>query len=245
LVQLARIFCPSFSAAAADAVARPDGGSRRERAAARWPDAPPEAQFPVYLVERDPGARASLAAALRAAGFEVRSFATPGEFIVVAQALEPGCLVTHVAEIAALGLRAANDAGCETLDCPAILLFDTLDADDAVAAIRSGAVDLLRRPVSAQGLAAALRGAEARVREQHARRAALEARRAVERLSPRERDVMAGLMEGHSSKEIARDLGISHRTVEMHRNHLNEKLGVSSFAGLLGVGWRARMLDGA
>jgi two-component system response regulator FixJ len=217
---------------------------RRRLSALRRLSAAADETFPVYLVERERSLRIALARELRAAGFEVRPFATPEEFVGTMRDLGPGCMVLDVAEIDALALSAADEATYRALGCPMILTFETLHAEDAASAIRLGAADLLRRPLSPADLIAAVRRASPRVREQRARLASLAARRAIERLTDREREVMKGLMRGRSSKEIARDLGISHRTIEMHRRRINEKLEVSSMAELLGIGWRARAIGG-
>jgi two-component system response regulator FixJ len=217
---------------------------RRRLSALRRLSAAADETFPVYLVERERSLRIAIARDLRAAGFEVRPFATPGDFVDAMRELGPGCMILDIAELDSLALSAADEATYSALGCPMILIFETFHADDAASAIRLGAADLLRRPVPIGELAAALRRAGPRVREQRARLASLAARRAIERLTEREREVMDGLMNGLSSKEIARKLGISHRTIEMHRRRLNEKLEVSSMAELLGIGWGARAIGG-
>jgi two-component system, LuxR family, response regulator FixJ len=217
---------------------------RRRLSALRRLSGAAEEAFPVYLVEPARSLRIALARDVRAAGFEVRPFATLEDFVDAMRELSPGCIVLDVAELEALALSAADEATYSALGCPMVLTFETLHADDAARAIRLGATDLLRRPVPLGELVAALRRAGPRVREQRARLASLGARRAIERLTEREREVMKGLMHGLSSKEIARNLGISHRTIEMHRRRLNEKLEVSSMAELLVIGWRAQAIGG-
>ncbi len=200
--------------------------------------------FPVYLIERAQAVRVALADDLRAAGFEVRPFATLDDFVDALRELEPGCVILDIAELDTLALNPAEEAAYRSLGCPLVLVFDSLDGEEAASAVRLGAIDLVRRPVSAGELIAALRRAGASVGEQRARLASLGARKAIERLSKREREVMDGIMRGYSSKEIARILDLSPRTVEMHRSRLHQKLEASSMAQLLGIAWRARGIEG-
>lgn len=101
------------------------------------------------------------------------------------------------------------------------------------------AADLVHKPVSIAELSAALRRAAVRVREQRVRVRALQARAALDTLSAREREVVDGLVRGFSSKEIARALGLSPRTIEMYRSRLHRKLDVLSVAELVAIGCRA------
>ncbi|MFL6858940.1 MAG: response regulator transcription factor, partial [Allosphingosinicella sp.] len=195
--------------------------------------------FPVYLVETVRSLRVALGADLRREGFAVRAFAGLDDFVAAADELEPGCVILDVAALHRSGARAGEAAAYRAIGCPTILLFGRLDADQAVDAVRLGAADLLRRPVSPAELAGAIRRAAPAVRAQRSRLASRRAREALASLSPREREVMEGMMAGHSSKAIGRALGLSHRTVEMHRSRLHKKLAVGSTAELLSLAWRA------
>jgi two-component system response regulator FixJ len=195
--------------------------------------------FPVYLVETVRSLRVALGADLRRQGFAVRAFAGLDDFVAAAAELEPGCVILDVAALHGEGARAGDAAAYRAIGCPTVLLFGRLDADQAVDAVRLGAIDLVRRPVSPAELAGAIRRAGPAVREQRSRLASRRAREALDGLSPREREVMDGMLHGLSSKAIARDLGLSPRTVEMHRSRLHKKLGVGSTAELLALAWRA------
>lgn len=214
-----------------------------------------EEAFPVYLIETVRSLRVALGADLRQGGFAVRAFAGLGDFVAAAAELEPGCVILDVAALHPAngpgnapgnapggghgGARAGEAAAYRAIGCPTVLLFGRLDADQAVDAVRLGAHDLLRRPVSPAELAGAIRRAGPAVREQRSRLASRRARAALDALSPREREVMEGMMAGLSSKAIGRNLGLSHRTVEMHRSRLHRKLAVGSIAELLALAWRA------
>lgn len=208
------------------------------------PSSPPQDAFPVYVVERSRSLRVALTRDLRSAGFEVRPFESIADFVGSTEELEPGCLVVDASQLASPPCPGAGDPPNGVAGYPTILTFESLSHEDAVMAVRLGAADLVNRPVSVDELAAALSGAAGRVREQRARLQSVRARAAVDSLSPREFEVMDGLMRGASSKEIARALGLSHRTVEMHRSRLHRKLKVGSIAGLLEIGWRASVTEG-
>jgi two-component system response regulator FixJ len=200
--------------------------------------------FPVYLVERERALRIALSRDLTAAGFEVRPFAALRDFVAAHQELEAGCVILDLAALPA-GCPPADPsaADCPTDGWPTILLFDRLTVEDSVRAVRLGAADLLQRPVPLESLVAALGRAGPRVRQQRSRLASLRARHAIQRLSAREREVLDGLAQGRSNKDIARHLHLSPRTVEMHRARLHRKLGASSVAEILALAWRAVAAD--
>jgi FixJ family two-component response regulator len=114
---------------------------------------------------------------------------------------------------------------------PVIAMSSAADVPTAVEAMKLGAIDFLEKPVTAQRLAAALMPAwealETSVRKREARRAAQER---LARLTVRELDIALALFSGQSNKAVAHELGISVRTVEMHRAHIMAKLGVRSIA---------------
>ena len=181
--------------------------------------------------------RIALVQNLRRLGVEVRPFGEVEAFAKALPELQPGCLLLDAAALAS----AADRSSCCTSRWPTILMFDALDTEDAVRAIRLGASDLLRKPVSQDELLEALRRVAPRLQEHKLHEASLRARQAVEALTERERDVLAALKEGLCSKKIARALGISHRTVEMYRNKIRQKLGVTSMAQMLRI---ALLADG-
>ena len=197
-----------------------------------------EAAPPLYLVEPDRNLRIQLGRTLFAAGFDTRPFADMHDFLAALPDLACGCVILgvgFVAEAAAL----CRSAGEETFPLPTILASTSLAREDAIAALRLGAADLLERPPSPDDLVAAVRRAAGRVAACELRLAARRARAAVDVLPLRQREVLGSMMTGMSNKEIARGLGISPRTVEMHRARLQRKLGVASLAELLALAWRA------
>ncbi|HEX8667047.1 MAG TPA: LuxR C-terminal-related transcriptional regulator [Allosphingosinicella sp.] len=202
--------------------------------------APSEESFPVYLVEPERGLRVALARDLSTAGFVTRPFGSIDDLAEALPELAPGCVVLDIAAIAA-GAPALREGGGEgAARFPTILTFTSVAPEDAVAAIRFGAADLLRRPIQILELLAALRRVAPRVRELELRLAARRAREVVDTLTPRQREILECIMRGLSNKEIARVLDLSPRTIEMHRARLHRRLSAASLAELLSVAWRAR-----
>jgi FixJ family two-component response regulator len=204
---------------------------------------PSEEDFPIYLVEPARDARIALARDLKGAGFEVRPFAAVPDFVAAHKELEAGCVVLDLAALPAHCPSSDPSVACPTDGWPTVLLFDRLTPEDCARAVRLGAADLLRKPVAPEDLAAAFRRAGAKVRQQRSRLAARRAKQAVATLSARERDVLDGLAQGCSNKDIARHLHLSPRTVEMHRARLHRKLGAASVAEILALAWRALAAD--
>ena len=192
---------------------------------------------PVHIVAPEECLRAAIAHTLRPLGVRVRLFDRAAAFAEALPELEPGWLLVDAAVLASAG----DPSRWPRPGWPTILMFDALDTEDAVRAIRLGASDLLRKPVSQDELLEALRRVAPKLEEHRLHEASLGAQRAVESLTEREREVLAALKEGLCSKKIARALGISHRTVEMYRNKIRQKLGVTSMAQMLRI---ALLADG-
>jgi two-component system response regulator FixJ len=204
---------------------------------------PGKADSPVYIVESDRSLRIGLTRDLAAAHFAARPFSTAQDFEAALPELSPGCVLVDIGVARRESEALREDAGAGALRFPTILLFTALDEQDAVAAVRLGAADLLHRPVPLDMLIAALRRAAPKVRQLEMRRAAERAKAAVDTLTPRQRQVMECMMLGFSNKDMARALGISFRTVEMHRARLQHRLSVTSLTELLTLAWSARGAD--
>jgi two-component system response regulator FixJ len=152
----------------------------------------------------------------------------------------PGCLILDVKMPGMDGLEVQTQLNARGVDMPTIFLTGASDVPIAVAAMRAGAVDFLEKPFENEHLIARVRQAIAR-HQQH--RVDAEERRDLgqrfESLTPREREVLDLVVAGQTSKEIARTLGASHRTIEIHRNHLMEKTRAESLADLI----RLRLIE--
>ena len=127
---------------------------------------------------------------------------------------------------------------------PVIIITGHGDVSLAVRAMKAGAVDFLEKPFEKSAVVAAIDQALTRNQGRAALdRLADQARAQLNCLTPRERDVLNGLVEGQSNKVIAYDLGISPRTVEIHRANLMSKLAVNSLSDALKIAFTARMAD--
>lgn len=189
----------------------------------------------VFIVDDDRGVRNSIRELLISVGLAVETFDSAQAFLDAFDHARPGCLVLDVrmAHMGGLALEAKlADMGAEI---PIVFISGHGDISMAVNAIKRGAVDFVPKPYQEQQLLDAVN--EALQRDASRRAPPLDAEGlAAERLqtlTPREREVLDLALKGHSSKVIARELDISHRTVELHRSHLLDKLCVTSVSELL------------
>lgn len=197
----------------------------------------------VYIVDDEPELLTSLAILLRRAGHEVAGFATANAFLSVADDLPLGCVLLdlHLPDLSGLQVQTRlNEAECGH---PVVLLTGAGDVPDAVAAMRAGALDFIRKPYRAAELLEALERADAALELARERRRRAKRLVALERLSLREREVLAALAHGGPSKTVAYDLGISVRTVEMHRANILKKLDVPNIGAALLMAQAGNMLN--
>jgi two-component system response regulator FixJ len=186
-------------------------------------------QRTVYVVDNDLETRRSLTINLASIGAEAWPFGGGGEFLEIFGHLMPGCILLDLDAEDGLEVLAAlvrRETGW-----PILAMSAAPKVEVAVEAMKLGALDFLEKPVEAAKLAAALLPAwnalEASLEQGEARRAAQDR---LARLTARELDISLALFGGRSNKAVAHELGISVRTVEMHRAHIMAKLGVKSIA---------------
>lgn len=190
----------------------------------------------VYVVDSEEPVRKALAFLLNTAGLSALTFSSAVEFLQAVETLSEGCVVTPVrmpdmdGEAMILKLKEQN------LGHAVIVVADQADVPLAMKAMKAGADDFIEKPIDEVVLLSAVRTAlDANARatrdsERRARSAAL-----LETLSPRELEVMAGVVEGKPNKTVARELGISPRTVEVHRANLMTKTGAASLSDLVRI----------
>ncbi len=183
----------------------------------------------VFIVDDDSGVRKSIRELLTSVGLAVETFESAQSFLDAFDNARPGCLVLDVRMAHMSGLALEEKLADISANIPIVFISGHGDISMAVNAIKRGAVDFVPKPYKAQHLLDAVN--EALQRDARRHESALDADGFAERLqtlTTREREVLDLAEKGHSSKVIAGELGISHRTVELHRSHLLEKLGVTS-----------------
>jgi len=188
----------------------------------------------VHIIDDDDALRESLAFLLSTAQIAVRSYASATAFLAQLPNVGLGCVITDVRMPELSGIDLLKRLKERKIDVPVIVITGHGDVPLAVEAMKFGAVDFLEKPFDDELLLAAVQSA-LREREGQSKRlterAAIENRLAV--LSKRERDVLGGLVAGRANKQIAFDLGISPRTVEIYRANLMEKMRAASLSDLV------------
>lgn len=181
----------------------------------------------VHLVDGGPESRNALAQRLQALGYQVRPFATVAAFLRVSRALLPGCVVFLDRGDDAEAERLASGVKGNLQSLPVVMVCDVKNASRAISLMKQGVCDIVLPSDPPEHLEQAVATALAQMQtgtcEDNAVRNAKEQ---VQQLTEREREVLEGLSEGATNKMLARDLGVSPRTVETYRVRLLEKLGV-------------------
>jgi len=194
----------------------------------------------VFIVEDDAAVRDSLGLLLGLQGFRTQSFSCAEDFLRIYQPSWAGCLLLDVRMPGMNGLELQESLRRQGLALPVIIMTAHGDITTVRTALKSGAVDFLEKPVDPAALLAAVR--TALDADAARRRTALEAEGARQRLSvltARERQVMELVAKGCHNREIAETLGISPRTVEVHKARVMEKLQVQSVPELVRIVLRA------
>ncbi|MBV8688366.1 MAG: response regulator [Alphaproteobacteria bacterium] len=183
------------------------------------------------MVDRELASRRLLTAHLARIGAEAWPFAGGREFIDILDHLMPALILLDMDLVAPGGLEVLAELRHRRPAWPVVATSAAPEVAAAVEAMKLGALDFLEKPIDAAALAAALIPAWGKLEkslEQNETRRLAEER--LGRLTPRELDIALVLFAGHSNKAAAHQLGISVRTVEMHRAHIMAKLGVKTLA---------------
>jgi two-component system response regulator FixJ len=180
-----------------------------------------------HIVDDDAPVRRSLERLLQAAGFVTHAYATPFACLDAAPRLTEGCLLLDVRMPEMSGLLLQARLAAIGVLLPVIVMTGQADVKTAVIAMKAGAVDFIEKPFDAEGLLGTIEAAL--VGSARGAKAA-EAATRIATLSPREHQVLDGLVAGKANKTVAFDLGISVRTVEMHRARMLERLGTRRLA---------------
>jgi len=188
----------------------------------------------VHVIDDDEALRESLTFLLRSAGLNVQNYSSARAFIDVLPGLTLSCVISDLRMPDMSGIELIQHLKNLKIEAPVIVITGHGDIALAVEAMKIGAVDFFEKPFDDELLLASVRSA-LRKREdmtkRYAERADIERRLAA--LSPREHDVLRGLVKGRLNKQIAFDLGISPRTVEIYRANLMNKMQANSISDLV------------
>ena len=195
----------------------------------------------VHILDDDVAVRRSLVRLLDSAGISSRPYVAPSEFLTVAANLRAGCVLLDLRMPTMGGLEVQERLLVVNAELPVVMMTGQGDVTSAVRAMKAGAVDFIEKPFSDEVLLGAV---ELALRDQplQLRSEAITAAVAlVGTLSAREREVLDALIAGHPNKVIAYDLGISVRTVEVHRARMMDRLGVNQLAEAVRLGVLAQL----
>jgi two-component system, LuxR family, response regulator FixJ len=188
----------------------------------------------IHIIDDDDAMRDSLEYLLGASSMAARTYASADEFLTHVNSLDPGCIITDVRMPGMSGLELVRVLAERGVSHPVIVITAHGDVAMAVEAMRAGAIDFLEKPFDDEALLGAIRVALSnapRGDQSQAEKARLRA--ILETLSPREQDVLNGVVDGKMNKVIAFELGISPRTVEVYRANMMSKTGARGLSELV------------
>ncbi|WP_184722643.1 response regulator FixJ [Caulobacter sp.] len=203
-------------------------------------DAAPIGAQVVHVVDDDESARESLAFLLESADFEVAAYASAPAFLDALADARPGVIITDVRMPEMSGQELVARLGALKVKMPIVMITGHGDIPMAVEAMRSGVVDFIEKPFSESRMLDALGRAFKSVEAAPASNDQTAILKRIETLSERERQVLDGVVAGHANKVIARELGISPRTVEIYRAKLMTKMQADNLAALVRMTLSAR-----
>jgi two-component system response regulator FixJ len=188
----------------------------------------------VFIVDDDEGVRNSLRFLLKSVGLATRALDSASEFLETYEPSQPGCLVLDVRMPGMSGLELQQQLNLRGAVIPVIFITGHGDIPMAVEAMQQGAFDFLQKPFRDQDLIDRIqRALERDARNRSALNEHARIRERLELLTPREREVLALMTRGKPNKVMAAELGVSQRTVEIHRARVMEKSGAASLAQLV------------
>lgn len=178
----------------------------------------------VHIVDDDEAVARTVARTARSIGFGTRQYGSPAEFLGLLDELEPGVICLDIKMPGMSGIDLLKLLSKKQIDWPVIMLTGYAEVGSAIEAFRSGAIHFLRKPFKQLELADALREAAEIGRRRLSQAVDPKQLEALQRLTPREREVLEEIAQGLQSKEIAWKLGISVRTVDVYRSSILAKL---------------------
>ena len=200
----------------------------------------------VHIVDDEAALRGALALLARSVGLKAQTYASASEFLDAYRPGGTGCLLVDVRMPGMSGIDLLERLRTVEGALPAIVMTGHGDVPVAVRAMRAGAIDFIEKPFQDQHLLDLIHEGIRLSADRAARRTALAAaRERIAVLTPREREVLDFLVEGRLNKVIADRLGISPRTVELHRAHIMDKTGARSLSALVRLALKAGIGEGA
>lgn len=195
----------------------------------------------IYVIDDDAGTREFVALLGRSIGLEVETFASPLDFLDAYDGRRPGCILLDLIMPGIGGLEAQQRFAAGGIELPVILLSGYGDIASAVRGIKAGAAEFLEKPVSRHVLLEHVQKCLAQDAERaRSSAAARDLRGRFAALSRRESEILENIVAGRSSREIGDRLGISAKTVSIHRGNLLKKTGARSTGQLIGMTLTAR-----
>jgi FixJ family two-component response regulator len=188
----------------------------------------------IRVVDDDQGFRTAISRLLRAAGYQVREYASAGDLLLADEEQTPGCVLLDMRMPGPSGLDLQEALAKRERRLPIIFLTAYADVRMSVRAMKAGALDFLAKPVKREALLSTVRAALARDEERRTSREHVrELRGRYDALSPREREVLRHVVAGKLNKQIASAIGAAERTVKAHRAHVMAKMQAGSVAELV------------
>lgn len=190
-------------------------------------------EAPIFVIDDAADVRDSLEVLLDSAGYRCRAFESALAFLAEVRPAWKGCIVVDVRMPGMTGIELMKELTLRGIRLPVVVITAHADVPMAVAALKSGAVDFIEKPFRGDVLLASIKTALATPMDEVGRAGGASAAALLKTLSEREREVMLLLVAGHSNKVVAERLGISTRTVEVHRAHIMQKTQADSLADLV------------
>jgi FixJ family two-component response regulator len=190
----------------------------------------------IFIVDDDPLVLNALSIVLSREGYEVTGFGEGGSFLAAAKSRTPTCIILDVQMPGQSGLDILRELNAQQYAAPIFIISGVGDIPMAVEAIKNGALDFIQKPFDASTVVTRVREAvEAWARRAQRGEGISKTFPGHDLLTARERDVLGQIASGSSNKQAGRELGISPRTIEVHRARIMEKLGAKNAADLVRI----------
>ena len=192
------------------------------------------AQLTIYVVDDDSAVRDAVSLSLSLRGYRIAQFASAEDFLAAFDLSWTGCVIADIRMSGMSGLQLQTELTARGSKLPVVIITGHGDVTSARAAFRGHAIDFLEKPFDDEHLVSAIETAfEHELGRMNTQAGKAQRELMLSSLSPREREVMTYLTRGLHAKEIGEKLGISHRTVEVHKAHIMEKMGVRSVIDIM------------